>query len=368
MVEHEQESTAPLTSLRAPFSRVIDVPAYDRSRVMAFHTREFLRCTTPRKLGNLLLAKWQRWLRRAHVSGMPAYYFIDPINICNLRCPLCPTGRGVLARPRGRMELSLLKRIVDEIAPYAYRIELYNWGEPLLHPDILEMIRYVSQQQITVGLSSNLHQLDADMAYQLVESGLTQLVVSIDGATQETYETYRRQGQLDRALENLELLIKARRDLGRRHPFIIWRMLVGRHNEHEIEAVRAMAHQMGVDSFSIGPLFVDTKDPDQVERWLPEDPSKSAYDYAPATLENRWECHELWESMVINWDGGVTPCCWLHDPQFDFADASQQTVQEIWHGPSYVSARRVVGKRQKQTDDVLTICHSCRGHPHYLVH
>jgi MoaA/NifB/PqqE/SkfB family radical SAM enzyme len=266
------------------------------------------------------------------------------------------------------MELSLLRRIVDEIAPYAYRIELYNWGEPFLHPDIAQMIRYVSQRKITVGLSSNLQRLDAGMAHQLVDSGLTQLVVSIDGATQETYAIYRRRGQLDLALKNLELLLKVRRDLARNRPFIIWRMLVGRHNEHEIEAVKAMAHQMGVDSFSTSPLFVDTQDSDQIDRWLPVDPAYSAYDYTQATLENRWECRELWESMVINWDGGVTPCCWLHDPQFDFANASRQTIQEIWHGPSYVSARRVIAKSRKQTDDVPTVCHGCRGHPHYLDH
>ncbi len=272
----------------------------DRLRIHGFHLREFVRCTTLRKLMNLLLVTMQRWLRRDRVIGMPAKYFIDPINVCNLRCPLCPTGRGVLARPRGRMALADLQRIVNEIAPYAYRVELYNWGEPLLHPDIFDMIEYASQRRIMIGLSSNLNLLDADKARRLVESGLAQLVVSIDGATQESYAAYRRQGKLDEVLRNLRLLLETRRALKRRTPFIIWRMLVGKHNEHAVEAMRRVAHEMGVDGFSTGMLYVDTRDPQQVEQWVSRNPAYSPYDLAGEKPENTWACHDLWESMVIN--------------------------------------------------------------------
>jgi radical SAM protein with 4Fe4S-binding SPASM domain len=310
--------------------------------------------------------KTQRWRHRERLTGMPINYFIDPINICNLRCPLCPTGRGVLARPPGRMALADLKQIVDEIAPYAYRIELYNWGEPLLHPDIFAMIKYVSQRRISVGLSSNLNRLDAQMARRLVESGLSQLVVSIDGVTQESYATYRRRGQLHRVLENLQLLIATKKELQSRTPFIVWRMLVGKHNEHEVGAVRRTAYQMGVDAFVTSVLFIDTADPEQIKQWLPTNPAYSPYDYEEETPTNRWDCHELWESMVINWDGGVAPCCWLHDPQFDFANVSEQSVRAIWNGPHYQSARRVIGMRREKPDDMATICHRCRGQPSYM--
>jgi radical SAM protein with 4Fe4S-binding SPASM domain len=349
----------------------------EKLRVYGFHLGELVRCTTPRKLANLIVLKVQRWLKHERMAAMPAYYFIDPINICNLRCPLCPTGLGTLARPRGRIALDDLKRIVDEIAPYAYRVELYNWGEPLLHPEIVEIIEYASQRRISVRLSSNLNQLDADLAQRLVKSGLSQLIVSIDGATQESYAAYRQRGQLDRVLSNLALLLNTRRELKLRTPFIIWRMMVGRHNEHEVDTVRKMAHTMGVDSFSTGALFIDTENPEQAEQWLPRDPTYSAYDYGKEKpresgtayqLENTWNCHDLWESMVVNWDGGVAPCCWLHDARFDFGNVSQQTVREVWNGSSYVSARRAMGRRPRRPDDTPTICHRCGGHPHYMAY
>jgi radical SAM protein with 4Fe4S-binding SPASM domain len=308
----------------------------------------------------------QRQIRRDRVAGMPSSYFIDPLNVCNLRCPLCPTGRGELARPAGRMPLQTLQQIIDEIAPYAYRVELYNWGESLLHPEIFDMIEYASQRRLAVGLSSNLNRLGADMAHRLVESGLSQLVLSIDGATQETYSAYRRRGQLDRVLENLKLLLDTKRSLGSHTPFILWRMLVGKHNEHEIEAVRSLAYSMGVDSFTTGVLFVDTRKRQEAEQWLPTNPAFSSYDYHGDDLENQWDCHELWETMVVNWDGGVAPCCWLHDTQYDFGNVNSQTVREIWTGPNYVSARRVRAGLEKLPDQTTTICDRCRGKPSYL--
>jgi radical SAM protein with 4Fe4S-binding SPASM domain len=75
--------------------------------------------------------------------------------------------------------------------------------------------------------------------------------------------------------------------------------------------------------------------------------------------------------MVINWDGGIAPCCWLHDPQYDFGNARQAPLRRIWNGPSYVSARRAISRRpgrRQQAGDVLTICHRCRGHPHYMAY
>lgn len=80
------------------------------------HLIRFARHSTPKKLANWLSFKLDRALRRARVSGYPYHYVIDPINVCNLRCPLCPTGRGTLKRPGGRMALADFKRIVV-IAP-----------------------------------------------------------------------------------------------------------------------------------------------------------------------------------------------------------------------------------------------------------
>jgi MoaA/NifB/PqqE/SkfB family radical SAM enzyme len=342
----------------------------DRGRIRAFHACEFARCTTPLKLANWIAIQVGRRLRLSRAAGMPTKYFIDPINVCNLHCPLCPTGRGVLARPRGRMAVNDFCGIIDQIAPYAYRVELYNWGEPLLHPEIAEMIEYASRRRISVGLSSNLNRLDRATAEGLIEAGLSQLIVSVDGATQSSYAAYRRGGSLDSVLSNLKMLVDARQTLRRTTPFVVARTLIGKHNQDEIQAVRRLAYGVGVDSFSTGMLYVDTRDAQQVQDWVPDDPAFRPY-RAGTVPENEWACHDLWESMVINWDGGAAPCCWLHDLQYDFGNVGQETLRQIWNGPHYVSARRAIGRRgrhRQQVDDVPTICHRCRGHPHYMAY
>ena len=322
--------------------------------------------STPRKISNVLLAKAQKRMRRDRVLGMPYRFNVDPINICNLRCPLCPTGLGTLQRAKGKMDFEDYKTVIDQIAPYAYVLELYNWGEPFLHPQIFDFIRYASERNIFVRLSSNMNHLDQTMAEQTVESGLDALIVSVDGATEATYQRYRRRGQLSRVVGNVELLVEAKRQASSRLPHLVLRMLVNRYNEHEIEDTRQMALKLGVDVFTIGTLFIDTKDKAQAEEWLPRDEQLSYYDYSTDEPQNIWHCADLWESMAINWDGGVSPCCWIQNAENDFDNALTRPIKEIWNGSAYASARRVFAFGEAKPDPNRTICSICKGHPEYL--
>lgn len=335
-------------------------------RLIIFKTLIFLSHGTPLKLANLAMAYIQKWFKRDRVWGMPYRYVIDPINVCNLRCPLCPTGLGTLGRDRGKLDPNRFKDLVDQIAPFAFVIELYNWGEPFLHPNIFDMITYASKKRISVRLSTNLNHFDHGMAAKTVASGLDAMIVSVDGVKQETYEKYRRRGKLDVVLENIRILVAEKRKAGSRTPIITMRMLINRYNEHEISQMRALAESLGVDAFTTFVTFVDTSNPEQIKEWLPENQSLSYYDYSAPELENVWACADLWESMTINWDGGVAPCCWLHQNKHDYTNAFTKTIKEIWNGPEYISSRRVFAFGGPKPGPVKTICTVCKGRPRYL--
>ncbi len=100
-------------------------------KIFLFRLITFIRGTTFKKIINLILTKIQCRLRMERAMGMPIEYVIDPINQCNLECPLCPTGLKISGRKLGQQNLESFKKLIDQIAPHAYRIELYNWGEPL---------------------------------------------------------------------------------------------------------------------------------------------------------------------------------------------------------------------------------------------
>jgi MoaA/NifB/PqqE/SkfB family radical SAM enzyme len=318
------------------------------------------------KVVNVVAAKAQKWLKREKVWGMPYRYTIDPLNVCNLRCPLCPTGLGTLGRERGKMTPEQFYGLIDQVAPYAYSVEMYNWGEPFLHPQIFEMIKYASSKRIAVRLSSNMNRFSPEMAMKAVQSGLDAVLVSVDGATQEVYEKYRRGGNLERVLENVRMLVDAKKKAGSRTPFITLRMLVNKYNEDQIESMRQIADDLDVDAFTLGTTFVDTTDPKQIEEWLPKDEALSYYDYSSEKLENVWHCADLWESVTINWDGGLAPCCWLHEKGHDYENVYDRPLKEIWNGEAYVSSRRVFAFGGPKDGPVETICTVCKGRPLYL--
>jgi MoaA/NifB/PqqE/SkfB family radical SAM enzyme len=315
---------------------------------------------------NFIAVKTQKWLRCDRVWGMPYRYNIDSTNICNLRCPVCPTGLGTIGRERGRIDFENFKAVVDQIAKYAYVLDLYNWGEPFLHPRIFDMISYAHRCRISVRLSSNMNYFSREMAEKTVASRLDRIIVSVDGSTQETYEKYRRGGNLSKLLSNVGLLVEEKRRQDSLWPFILMRMLINRYNEDQIDELRRIAEDLGVDGFSTGGFFVDTTDPAQIEEWLPTDEAQSYYDYSADKLENVWSCSDLWEGMTINWDGGVAPCCWLYHKKNDFDNAFEKPVAEIWNGEAYVSSRRVFAFGGPKDGPQKTICTACKGHPLYL--
>lgn len=333
-------------------------------KLLQYRLHPYFRYNTPLKALNLSTVKVQKWLRCDIMWGMPYRYNIDPTNVCNLRCPVCPTGLGILGREQGRMTVESFQALVDQLARYAYVLELYNWGEPFLHPGIFDMIRYAHDHRVSVGLSSNLNYFSREMAEKTVSSGLDRIIVSVDGSTQAAYEAYRRGGDLSRVLDHVNMLVDEKERQKSRYPFVLMRMLINRHNEHQIEELRQISEDIGADAFSTGAFLIDTTDQAQIEDWLPTEEKHSCYCYSKV-LKNVSDCSDLWEAMTLNWDGGVAPCCWVHRQEHDFSNASERPIADIWNSESYVNSRRVFGQ-EPPLNGHTTICMLCQGEPRHL--
>jgi len=322
-----------------------------------------LRHATPHKITNFLLVKIQKRLRFDRVHGFPYRYKIDPTNICTLHCPLCPTGRGLTTRASGSIDESTYRDIIDQMAPHALVLDLFGWGEPLNHPGLNQMIGYADKQGLFTRLSTTLEKPGWSGAEGLVASGLDAIIVAADGASQETYGHYRRGGNWDNVLANVRSLVAARLDAGRTTPHITMRMLIHRHNEDQIAEVRRLTHELGADAFTTGNIVVNTKDRGQIADWLPTDPDVNGYNQG---LINRGSCEDLWESLVINWDGGVAPCCWIYGAEHDLGNVATTSLDRLWNGPAFVAARRAVSRKPSLEGEPVVLCSSCAGHPDYL--
>lgn len=337
------------------------LPHYTRK---ARHLQQLLRHGTPRRLVNMARAEWALRTGQTRLGSLPYIYIIDPCNVCNLRCPLCPTGNETQDRPKKMMSFECYTSIIDQVRPYAVEVILHNWGESLLHPRIFDMIRYTGARNIGTTVSSHLNGVTDEMIEKLIGSGLEHLTASIDGATQEVYETYRVRGKLSQALSALERLQRRKRERRSRTPLIEWQYIVMKHNEHELAAAERLAKDLGVERFrpiSVGLPFDQLENRDLAAQWMSESPAFKGYD--PELMLTRGylydePCFYPYRAMTVNPDGAVAPCCAIFHKKWDFGNVQQQSVREIWNNRQYQSARSLFSSRPI-ADPITTVCSAC---------
>ncbi|MFZ1809511.1 MAG: radical SAM protein, partial [Cyclobacteriaceae bacterium] len=180
---------------------------------------------------------YSRLSGKVSMPALPISISIEPTTSCNLRCPECPSGLRSFTRPTGMLKQDLFEKVIDELAPTLSYLIFYFQGEPYLHPQLLEMIRYASQKKIYTATSTNAHYLDDEVARKTVESGLDRMIISIDGVDQETYSSYRVGGKLSKVIEGTRNIIKWKRELKSKTPHVIFQFLVVRPNESQIDDV-----------------------------------------------------------------------------------------------------------------------------------
>lgn len=323
------------------------------------YARQRLRVLTLKRLANVLRIEWDYLRKHSIVRAYPYEIIIDTSNICQLRCPLCSTGSGRSRRQKGYMSLDVYKRIIDEFAPFAMHVYLHNWGEPLLHKDIISFIRYAKDRRMAVSLSSNLNVSMTDASVdELLRSGLDTLILSIDGASKETYEHYRVGGDFDRVMTNVRRLAARKRALGLKRPYLEWQFLRMRHNESEMGRAQELASEIGVDNIAFGSVLLPFGETDRTtaEQWLPPEdlPQRKRFDLLDRDLEGA--CWWLWRTVVFNWDGSVSPCCYVDERSAEYGTVVTSPFMAIWNGAEYIAARELFGGKKT---GLPIICSKC---------
>lgn len=321
-----------------------------------------MRSLSPRKVANLgrLYASYHlsRWFKRPIHWGLPAKIGMEPTTSCNLRCPECPSGLRSFTRPTGMLKPADFEAAIDQLAPHLVYLLLYFQGEPYLNPQFLDMAAYAAKKGIYTATSTNAHYLTPRNAEKTVRSGMQEVVVSIDGATQETYEQYRVGGKLEKVKEGVRNLIAARERLKARTPHVILQFLVVGPNEHELEDIKALGKELGVDKvvFKTAQIY----DFEQGSPLIPTNERYSRYRKGADgryTLKNklRNQCWKLWMGAEITWDGRVLPCCFDKDAQYVMGQLGNTDFRSIWRSAPYRDFRARILTGRKEID----ICQNC---------
>lgn len=290
--------------------------------------------------------------------GQPISISLEPTTSCNLRCPECPSGLRSFTRPTGMLPNELFKQTIDQLHRRLLYLIFYFQGEPYLHKNFLELVKYASAKGIYTATSTNAHYLNNDTARRTVASGLDRLIISIDGTTQETYAAYRIGGSLEKVLEGTRNVVKWKKALQSKTPHIMFQFLVVRPNEHELEDVKRLAQELGVDEvvfktaqiydYAQGSPLIPTID--YYARY--QNNGDGSYSIKNKLLNHCWK---MWYSCVITWDGLVVPCCFDKDAEYRQGDLKQQSFAQVWRGAKYNRFRQSLLRSRSE----IEMCRNC---------
>ncbi len=332
-------------------------------RVNSKHIRAFIKHNSKKKLQNLILACLEFRQSKVALDSFPFILNIEPINACNLRCPLCPTGAGEHGRPPRKMDFSEFKRIIDKIGGYLYEVNLYDFGEPFLNEDIALMIEYANKKNISTCVGTNATLLDERISEALVRSRLDHLSLSIDGLSSETYSKYRIGGDFGKVIENLKRIVNWKRKLNSFLPFIEWQFLVFKHNQHEVGKVKQFARGLGADGVYIRSArsSADVQSRDENLNFILGPGEKMRKEYPEEEIGGGKACDFLYFTFTLNPKGGVSPCCLAYREEDDFDNLYQRELsfREVWNNERFRAARYIFNERRLSLNtDIL--CNVCR--------
>lgn len=307
------------------------------------------------------------FILRASFLSSKFYYFgfngriaIEPTNSCNLKCRLCPTWQH-MRRERGFMKLEDFKIIINENKNILKRINMIFAGEPLLNEDVFKMIKYSENNKIKVLLSSNTTLFSVQKINEMFDSGLSYLIVCLDGATKATHEQYRQGSNFENIKTNIREICRIREERGFRKPYIILQFIVMKQNEHEIKEIISMAKDLGVDKIDLKTLslgsFVDANRKIELAREnLPEDTNYSRFIFKNDHLTAKSKpvlCSWLKQAVVL-WNGDVAMCCYDFDGDLIVGNIFKDGgLRKVLKSQKYRRYRKMAIQRK------LKLCQNC---------
>jgi radical SAM protein with 4Fe4S-binding SPASM domain len=317
----------------------------------------FLIYKRPKGFIDYCLAFLSALIKKEKAWGRPVHITIEPTNLCNLKCPICETGVGLMNRPKGIMQFNDFKIIIDKIYSHTNSIIFYYMGEPFLNNDAYRMIRYAKDKSIYIVVCTNGHFINTT---QLINSGVDEISFQISGITEETHRKYRVGSALTQVLENVRNLANEKKRIKKNLPRIFLGFIVMRHNEHEIEGVYKLAEDLDIDGVRLLEPCVRTLE--QGRQFLPNDERYWFYErkaFNKGILRPRRipfnRCNWIYFSTVILWNGDIVPCCRDVQGANIVGNIFKEDFITIWNGKKYREFRRMIKKQQ----NALKLCSLC---------
>jgi tungsten cofactor oxidoreducase radical SAM maturase len=296
---------------------------------------------------------------------------IEPTARCNLDCAICI--RRVWQEAPGEMSWDTFTRVIENLRafPDLRALVLGGFGEPLVHPRIVDMVAMAAAAGLRVTLTTNGLLLDRLMAQALLEARLDTVVVSVDSAHIRAFERAGVVEGVDRVLDNVHILRELARQRGLMAPRIGLECVVTRSTLEDLARLPVLAKALGASFALVTNLLPHT--PEQAADILYDRdeplPCPSGWPVASGDWivwgltrlpRMRWGAHRRCRfveerAMVIGWDGAVSPCyALMHSypyyiygrrkevTRFALGRVGERSLAEIWTSREYVTFRAKV--------------------------
>lgn len=295
----------------------------------------------------------------------PYLAMVETCNFCNLRCPTCTTPRGKINRAREVMKLEDYKKIIDNIKDYISVVLPWFSNEPFINPKMVEMIKYSHENNLYTVISTNAVLLDEEKAKEVLESGLDEIILCLDGMSRASYEPFREGADFDKVLGNIKNFCVLKKKTGRLKPFVEMQFILTKLNQGEVENARNFAHSLGVDRFRVKSFalseYAYTKDEirNLSEKFLPDSTQYSAkirYEKIGDILEmknKKKKCDLVSSNIVVLTDGRVVMCCYDLNGRYSYGNVKEKKLRSFWHEKG-VKEKRMIA--QKRGYDLCRVC------------
>jgi radical SAM protein with 4Fe4S-binding SPASM domain len=283
----------------------------------------------------------------------PVSLAIELTNKCNLNCLFCPTGTGSMKRERGLMSEDTFRRIIEDIMGRSIGINIARWGEPMLHPKLVEWIKMLKADGHIVHLNTNGILLNKNYIEQLLNSGLDSIKFSFQGIDKKSYEEMRQGANWEKYISSIKTMYNAR---GAR-PY----MNAGTTTTYETnEQIELFINEMSkiCDSVTIGKTKLEHIELEKTTV-LKEEQKKllSNLKHKQSLKKKHFViCPEIFGRLSIDWDGKVSGCCQDYDRYLIVGDIHRDTLYEIFNGEKIKKYREILARN---AFDEIEFCSKC---------
>lgn len=282
---------------------------------------------------------------RPEAEMFPMMCVISFVYVCNARCPNCPYTNSRIRqdyKDRPFMTGETFRIIADQCGPHNAWIRISGGGEPMLHPEAVELMEYAKSVGARVGLITNGSLFNEENSARLLSAGVDMIEFSVDAADRDTYERVRTGLDWDVLLENVKRMVKLR---GSR--------------KSRTRIIASGINQVGVDIDNVARFWSGIVDDFQKRKYLTwgiNDPARSADSSPYLPPEEMIPCPFIFERLNIDSRGQVMVCGYDIAARTDLGNVHQKSIRDIWHGEGFDYYRRLHLARKGRE---IELCRDC---------